>query len=165
MDVKPADLAAEERITILQDGTAINAVFNIMPNSSVTETFYVREFEIGPRWIKATFHRSYVSAMTASPSHVTMTVLPLLAQRAGYLLLCHEFGLPLDLESNERLKMWPSRLELIYPQLLREETDLVYLMKLVSLERRSQSRLQWIIESTLNDSLCLNAGGTAIFLE
>lgn len=148
-----------------EDATTIHARFNIMPNRFVSEAFQIRHTTIDGDVVEMLLDRTYASEMLASPSHVTMTVLPLCAQRAGYIYLCHKLGFSYDPAGREHVKMWPNWLELVYPRLLRDESVLKYSVRIVELSQLSASRYKWSITSHLNEVLCLNARGLAVVLD
>jgi hypothetical protein len=147
-----------------EDATTIQGRFNIMPNRFVSEAFRIRHTAIEGDVVEMLLDRTYASEMLASPSHVTMTVLPLCAQRAGYIYLCHKLGLLYDPSGPEHAKIWPNWLELVYPRLLRDESVLKYSVRIAELSQLSASRYAWSITSRLNDVLCLNARGLAVVL-
>jgi len=142
----------------------IQASFNIMPGRGVTETFTIKSIDITGNRITALFDREYVSAMRASPNHITMTVLPLLTQRAFYIWCCEKLGLDSDTEKNEQLKIWPSRIEFIYPQLMRDSEDVIYEMEIDVFEERRKNRFFASGRSHIRNVLQLNAEASVIVL-
>jgi|GEM_PF-4622976 len=142
---------------LFKEETTIGAVFNIMPDAYVKETFHLREIKVEENSAFALFDRNYESQMQHSPNHLTMTVLPLLTQRLFYAWACHKLQLAYDPAGKELIKIWPIRTELIYPALYNEDNLLKYEIKVEAFRKLNASKYYVKGTSYIADKITLNA--------
>ncbi len=120
-----SDTATVPELTTIREQHTSSLRFNVMPGKPVEEDLQVREYRVGKRYAEAHFDRTYRSSMQASPSHLIFLSVQIHTQKVLYLLLCREFGFEYDPDGPERLKMWPTKLNVAIPELIAEERDLV----------------------------------------
>ena len=143
----------------VQDEGFVQANFNIMTGKEISEKISFDKFVIGEYSAETTFDRNYISEMDHSPSHVTMTVIPLLTQRLYYVWACHHFGLPYQPDGEEKIKLWPTWLEFKYPKLIESERSLKYRVEITSLKKLEENKYYSKLRSTVNDELEINVKG------
>lgn len=140
-----------------KEASVIALKFNIMPDRAVTERLLLREYRVTPECIEAHFDRTYSSSMKASPTHLTMVVLPLLIQRLAYIYCCTRLGFPYEPSAQELLKIWPDRLEQYFPKMLRNEDQLVCKMNVIDFRFVQPKRHYMAVEAAVNDVLICKA--------
>ena len=99
--------------------------FNVMPDAPVHERLEIQRYETGPDFIEAHFDREYFSSMAKSPSHLIFLSVLVQWQRLIYIHMCQLFGRDPFEPGGEHFKIWPTKVEIKLPELLREEKDLV----------------------------------------
>jgi len=152
-------MSDQESIVTVQDADFVQARFNIMKGKEISEKISFDNFVLGENFIEATFDREYMSEMDHSPSHVTMTVIPLLTQRIYYVWACHHFGIPYNPEGEEKIKLWPTWLEFKYPKLIENEQSLNYRVDITSLKKLEDNKYYSKLQSTVNNELEINVKG------
>lgn len=155
--------SANNFVTV-QDKDFVQAKFNIMTGKEISEKISFENFHIGEYSVEATFDREYVSEMDHSPSHVTMTVIPLLTQRLCYVWACHHFGLTYDPDGEEKVKLWPTWLEFKYPKLIESERSLTYRVDITSLKKVEENKYYSQLRSTVNNELEINVKGLIVLV-
>ncbi|MFQ6675910.1 MAG: hypothetical protein ACE5LH_06140 [Fidelibacterota bacterium] len=111
--------------------------FNVMPDLSVEETLFIKEYRIWDRYIEAVFDRKYSSAMAKSPDHFMFITALVHLQKMLYVYLCHEFDIPYRPTERERIKIWPTVLSLDMPRLVTESTDIVHRLRITDVFQRN----------------------------
>ncbi len=141
----------------LPDGSQCHVAFNVMPERGVTETLRMREFRIGETWIEAEFERTYLTEMLSSPSHLTFVSALVQMQKITYVYCCHRFGFPLDLTSEEALKIWPTDIHVRMRNLVSEEAALVHRLDITGFRRMDTHKYFASTSSTVNGTLQIDA--------
>ncbi len=154
----------EEILKTINENSEVKATFNIMPDKIIEEKFLIKEFRIGTRFIEATFDRKYLSEMNNSPSHVTMTVIPLLTQKICYAWLCHELNFLYEPNKKELLKIWPTWLEFKYPKLEDKKDNITYTVEFQKFKKIQKKRYFAKITSTVENTFEINAEAHIIIL-
>ncbi|MEQ8763133.1 MAG: hypothetical protein RL885_04350 [Planctomycetota bacterium] len=113
--------------------------FNVMPGRPVSETLTIKEYRVGERYIEATFDREYHSSMDKSPSHLIFLTALVHTQKLLYAALCEELGLEYDPEKSESIKIWPTRLDIELPRMVRKNRDIVQRLWITDLEQVSET--------------------------
>lgn len=146
-------------VVTVQDEDFVQAKFNIMTGKEISEKISFDSFRIGEFSAEAIFDREYMSEMDQSPSHVTMTVIPLLTQRLYYVWACHHFGIPYNPGGKEKIKLWPTWLEFKYPKLIQSEKSLTYKVEILSLKKLEENKYFSKLRSTVDNELEINVKG------
>jgi hypothetical protein len=123
-----ASVPFEEACTAITDGSVCTVAFNVMPGRPLQEELRIREFRIGADWIEAEFDRSYQSSMINSPSHLTFVSALIQIQKVTYVYACHRLGFNPTVTDTECLKVWPTSVNIVMRDLVREEEGLVHRM-------------------------------------
>lgn len=121
----PVPSSPEEMRGSYTPGHIQHVEFNVMHGAPVTERLDNLRYETGPDFIEATFDREYSSSMTKSPSHLIFLSVLVQWQRLIYIHVCQLFGRDPFEEGAEHFKIWPTKANILLPDLLREEEDLV----------------------------------------
>jgi hypothetical protein len=147
---------------VYREESTVGLTFNVMPDRPVTETLYIHEYRVWPRYVEAEFDRTYQSRMRASPSHLIFLTALAHLQKMIYVALCHEFNLPYDPKGPERLKLWPTKIDVKIPVLIKQEEDLVHRVYIRQLKKRDDKTYKVVVESRVG-SMQLN-GEAPVFL-
>lgn len=99
--------------------------FNVMPDSPVTEELRIVHYLLGESFAEAHFDREYRSSMFKSPSHLIFLSVLVQWQRLIYIHACEKLGRDPFEEGVEHFKVWPTKIEIKLPDLVREEDALV----------------------------------------
>lgn len=120
-----SDLSIPKDRETIEEKSEQNLSFNVMPNKFVTETLFVRQYEVADNFIRAVFDRKYSSEMRDSPDHYIFLSALTQNQKMGYVYLCWRFGLPYDPNAEEIMKIWPTQTNCKMSGLL-DQADNVY---------------------------------------
>ncbi len=93
-------------------------LFNVLPNKDVQEDIIIKKYILSKRYIEAIFDRKYKSKMSQSPDHLIFLSSLVQLQKMIYVYLCYEFGLSINLEGDEKLKVWPTNLSINMPKMI-----------------------------------------------
>ena len=64
------------------------------------------------------------SEMSQSPDHLIFLSTLVHLQKMIYIYLCYEFGLSMKLEENEKLKIWPTNINISMPKMVTKKKDI-----------------------------------------
>lgn len=95
-----------EKLGWIDEHSAHEVSFNVMPGKQVRETCTIRGYEVGDGFARAYFTRDYMSQMRNSPDHYIILTAQVQWQKLCYVYLCWRFGLPYDPEGREVMKIW-----------------------------------------------------------
>lgn len=157
----PHSLGEPQRV--IRDDSTVRCAFNVMPGREVEETFFIHEYRLWHRYIEAEFDRKYISQMAHSPSHVVFLTALTHTQKMLYVYMCHELGIPYEPNGPERLKLWPSKVEVRMPKMITSETGIVHRLHITDLVRFGDSRFKLIVESKIDNLIAID-GEVPVFL-
>ncbi|MCA8969251.1 MAG: hypothetical protein KDC95_05685 [Planctomycetes bacterium] len=146
-----------DRPTLVHDDAQISCSFNVMNDRPVTETLHVHHYEVTPHRVLARFDRDYRSSMRNSPDHLVFLTALAHTQKMLYLALCAHFGFEYDPDGPERLKMWPTKVEVSMPKLCDQIADVVQVLDVLQLRRIDDRTYRARIETRVGDALCIRA--------
>jgi hypothetical protein len=152
----PRNVTATPPLQTVREATRVRMAFNVMPDKPVEETLFIREYRIWDRYIEATFDRQYVSSMEKSPSHLIFATALAHTQKLLYVYACHEFGVPYDPYGPERFKLWPTKVEVKMPQMVREEADLVHCLYLTDIKHVGDRVFKFFVKSRINNLIAID---------
>jgi hypothetical protein len=142
-------------LACIADRASIGMRFNVMPGRFVEETFFVSEYRIWNRYIEAQFDRTYVSEMEKSPSHVIFLTALIHIQKLTYLYMCHELGIEYRSEDSERMKLWPTRVNVLMPRMVTEESRLFQRLKITSFRQIDAKTYRVVIRSAIGGAIAM----------
>lgn len=147
MTARPALKSSELPLKTIREEHESHLSFNVMPGRPVEERLFVREYRVGERYAEALFDREYHSSMLNSPSHLIFLSVLIHTQKLAYLALCEELGLPYDPDATEKIKLWPTRMEIRIPELIDEEEDLVQQLWINELKQFDERTYRVVLET------------------
>lgn len=143
---------------VVRDNDAQELVFNVMPNRPVSETVRTCEYRVWYRYIEGEFDRRYFSSMLHSPDHLIFLSALIQLQRIVYVYMCHECRIPYEPLSPERLKIWPTSLNIEMPNMVTETKGLVHRLRMTTMKTVGERRFFAQSESDVNGVITIRAG-------
>ena len=122
-----------ELLNTLNDVSSLS--FNILPNRNVYEQINVKKYILKRRSIEAIFDRDYHSDMLHSPDHLIFLSILIQLQKMIYIYLCYEFNYPFSLEEEEKLKIWPTNINIDMPKMITKRTNISHKIEISSLRK------------------------------
>jgi hypothetical protein len=159
----PASDSQGEPQRVISDASTVRCAFNVMPNREVEETFFVREYRLWHRYMEADFDRTYLSQMAHSPSHIIFLTALTHVQKMLYVYLCHELSIPYEPDGPERMKLWPSKVNVRMPKLVTTEQGIVHRLHITSLRRYGDTKLKVVVRSKIDNVISID-GEVPVFL-
>ncbi|MEM7192787.1 MAG: hypothetical protein AAF405_07985, partial [Pseudomonadota bacterium] len=104
-----------EELIVVPEAVDNEMTFNVMPERPVKEVLHIREYRLGDHYAEAHFDRSYHSSMLKSPSHLIFLSAVAHLQKIVYVYACHHLGLEYDPHGPEKLKIWPTTVNIEMP--------------------------------------------------
>ncbi len=132
-------------------------MFNILPGKNVKEDIIVKKYILRERYIEAVFDRNYQSDMAQSPDHLIFLSTLIHLQKMIYIYLCYEFGLSMKLEENEKLKIWPTNININMPKMITDTEDISHAIKIKSLRKTGSKTYFGKCESSINGIVRISA--------
>ena len=153
------DLYPEEiQINVLgTDQSNSSIIFNVLPGKNVKEDIIVKKYILKERYIEAIFDRKYQSDMVQSPDHLIFLSTLIHLQKMIYIYLCYEFGLSMKLEENEKIKIWPTNININMPKMITQTKDISHAIKIKSLRKTGSKTYFGKCESSVNGIVKISA--------
>ena len=139
------------------DQSSSSIMFNILPGKNVKEDIIIKKYILKERYIEAVFDRKYHSDMAQSPDHLIFLSTLVHLQKMIYIYLCYEFGLSMKLEDNEKLKIWPTNININMPKMITETEDISHAIKIKSLRKTGSKTYFGKCESSINGIVRISA--------
>jgi hypothetical protein len=98
--------------------------------------------------------------MLASPSHLIFLTALVHLQKLLYMILCQRWGFAYEAQGAERLKIWPTNVEVKIPELIVEEHGLVQEAWLRELREVKNGRHRFVIETRIGSTMMVVSGVT-----
>ncbi len=137
----------DQDLQVFEENHTSHLVFNVMPDRPVTETLTVNRYVVGDRYAEAHFDRSYESSMQNSPSHLIFLSALVHTQKLLYVVLCREFDFDYDPEGTEQFKMWPTKVNVRIPELIKEESGLVQKLWVRDVKKFNDTTYRVVLET------------------
>ena len=139
------------------DKSKSSITFNVLPGKNVKEDIIVKKYILKKRSIEAIFDRRYYSEMSQSPDHLIFLSTLVHLQKMIYIYLCYEFGLSMKLENNEKLKIWPTNINISMPKMITKKKDISQIIKIKSLRKTGNKTYFGKCESSIEDIVTISA--------
>lgn len=142
-------------VKTIREKTFNQLVFNVMPNRPVEEILKIKEYRIWDRCIEARFDREYHSSMDRSPNHLIFLSALVHLQKMLYVYFCDEFGLQYDPFGPEKLKIWPTKVEVNMPKMITETDDLKHQVIIDNFMKTNENAYYGSSTSFINDLMVI----------
>jgi len=144
---------------VIRDNSTVELSFNVMPDRPVREKLTIKEYRLWHRYAEAVLDREYFSSMEKSPDHLIFLTGCAHSQKLLYVYLNHELGFDYVPHEKERVKYWPTHVDVKMPRMVRQNRDVV--------QKLSVTRIEWVdgkvaeidFVSTFNDLVTIEAKG------
>ena len=113
--------------------------FNVLPYRDVNESLIVDRYVLKNRYIEAFFSRKYKTEMVNSPDHLIFLTSLVHLQKMIYIYLCYEFGYPITLSGKEKLKIWPTKINVDMKNMITQSTNLSQSIEIKALKKTSKN--------------------------
>lgn len=147
---------AIESPIIINESTHISCRFNVMPEKFVEETLHIKEYKIFDNIVEAKFERRYHSDMLKSPDHFVFLTALSHAQKMIYVYLCHKFEIHYDPYLPEKIKIWPTKVEVELPKLI-TDTEVLQKLEVISLTPVKDKQYVMELVSSVADRMSIRA--------
>ena len=134
-----------------------SVLFNVLPNKDVKEDIIIKKYILEKRYIEAIFDRKYQSKMRQSPDHLIFLSSLVQLQKLIYVYLCYEFGLSINLEGDEKIKIWPTNLNIHMPKMITKNKNISQKIHIKSLRKTGEKTYFGKCESTIDDIITISA--------
>jgi len=148
----PSSLARDFKKEIDEKSRQILS-FNVMPDRRVEEILTTKKYIVKNRYVEVLFDREYISEMLNSPSHLIFLSSQIQLQKLLYVYLCHEFGLPYQPGDKELIKIWPTRVDVSIPNLIRNTKSIKQNVDIHELSSESEGTYNIKCTTNVNDSM------------
>jgi hypothetical protein len=142
------------RLTV--GGSELSVAFNVY-DVPVRERLLMKEYRIWQKDVEATFDRQYSSAMLRSPDHMIFLTAMVHLQRMAYIWICCELAGTYEAGAPEKFKIWPTSMNCSMPRLVRESSDVVQTLKVLSFGARADEGYLMTGVSTVGDGIRIDA--------
>ena len=132
-------------------------VFNVLPKKNITEKINVKKYCLKKRFIEAIFDRKYSTDMIHSPDHLIFLSSLIQLQKMIYIYLCYEFNLNINLSDKEKLKIWPTNINIDMPRMITKKTNLSQKIKIKNLRKLSNHSYFGKCESNIENLIHITA--------
>ena len=139
----------------LQSQSSIN--FNVLPGKDVKEDITIKKYILKDRFIEAVFDRMYFSKMEQSPDHLIFLSVLVQLQKMIYVYLCYEFGLSMKLNRDEKLKIWPTNININMPKMITKTKNISQKIKIKNLRKTGEKTYFGKCESSVDGVIDLTA--------
>ena len=135
-------------VAIIKERTHNDIIFNVMPNKMVEEHLYLKEYRIWDNAVEAVFDRTYQTQMEKSPNHLTFVTTLIHMQKMLYVYMCHKYNIKYDPEENERLKIWPTILDIDMPKMVTKQKDISHKMYIKDIRQTKKENTYLVTADT-----------------
>ncbi|MBC8213380.1 MAG: hypothetical protein ISR90_03005 [Candidatus Marinimicrobia bacterium] len=150
-------------IHVYKENTKNHISFNVMPGMQVEETLFIKEYRILEDGIEAVFDRKYFTLMAKSPNHLIFVTALVHLQKMLYVYMCHRLGLKYNPLGPEKLKIWPTSLNIEMPKLVTKKSDIVHKIKISEVTKTGPKSYYITATSDVEGTIEIN-GEAAVFL-
>lgn len=150
-------------VHVYKEKTKNHIAFNVMPGMQVEETLFIKEYRILEDGIEAVFDRKYFTLMAKSPNHLIFVTALVHLQKMLYVYMCHRLNIPYDPLAPEKLKIWPTSLNIEMPKLITKKTDITHRIKISDVAQTGPRSYYITATSNVEGTVEIN-GEAAVFL-
>ena len=149
---------------VISDNTIQKIKFNVMNGKDVEEILFVKEYRVWDNAIEAIFNRDYYTEMAASPDHLIFLSALVNLQKMVYLYMHYYLGLEYSDSTEEKIKIWPTDLNLNMPKMIFDKEDVKHRMDIKSIKYVGDSKFYIIANTHVNEIVKINGKALAIIL-
>ncbi|TVQ77475.1 MAG: hypothetical protein EA369_09170 [Bradymonadales bacterium] len=113
-----------------------------MKDAPVREELRIHEYRIWDQYAEATFDREYQSSMEKSPDHLIFLTGLVHTQKLLYLVLSKKFGFEYKSGEKEKLKIWPTQVDVSMPSMIRKNRGVLQRLWVTAIKQLSPTRYE-----------------------
>ena len=144
-----------DRPKVIKDSTVQDLSFNVMHNKNVKEKLIFKKHIIHGNRIETYFDREYKTKMKKSPDHYIFISSLINLQKMIYLIMCNRFNIPYNKNDEEKIKIWPTSVDVKMNGIVRKKKNLMQDFELTSISLISDGKYYISGKSTAESSLIL----------
>ena len=152
-----------EKSKVIVDNSVQNLKFNVMHEKDVEERLIFKKYIINGNKIETYFDRQYKTSMRKSPNHYIFLSSLVNLQKMIYLLMCEKFNLPYNKNDDERIKIWPTSVDIKMNGIVRKKNNIRQDFQLVSIYQISDNKYTISGNSSAESSILLR-GEALVYL-
>lgn len=149
---------------IYYESTENKLEFNVMPNLPVEEKLFIKMYRLWDDCIEAVFDREYHSTMQKSPNHLIFLTALVHVQKMLYVYMCNYFDDEYNPYQQERLKIWPTDLEIKLPKLIIKRKNISHRLIVSDLQKIKSNTYAGFFKSYIENIVTIDGKGVVILI-
>ena len=163
IDKNPFITPVVENAKVIVDNSVQNLKFNVMHEKDVEEKLTFKKYIIKGNKIETYFDRQYKTSMRKSPDHYIFLSSLVNLQKMIYLLMCDKFNLPYNKNDEEKIKIWPTSVDIKMNGIVRKKSNIMQDFELISIYQIGDNKYSISGNSSAESTILLN-GEALIYL-
>ena len=131
---------ALENVKVIADSSVQNLKFNVMHEKDVEEKLVFKKYIIDGNKIETYFNREYKTSMKKSPDHYIFLSSLINLQKMIYLLMCDRFNISYSKNDEEKIKIWPTSVDIKMNGIVRKKNNIMQDFELTSISQISDNK-------------------------
>ena len=147
----------------IEDNSIQNLKFNVMHRKNVEERLIFKKYVVEGNRVETYFDREYKTSMKKSPDHYIFLSSLINLQKMIYLLMCDRFKIPYNKNDEEKIKIWPTSVDVRMNGIVRKKKNIMQDFELTSISQISDGKYQISGKSTA-ESILLLKGEALVYI-
>ena len=139
-DKSPFVVPALDNVKVIADSSIQNLKFNVMHEKDVEEKLIFKKYVINGNKIETYFNREYKTSMKKSPDHYIFLSSLINLQKMIYLLMCDRFDISYSKNDEEKIKIWPTSVDIKMNGIVRKKNNIMQDFELTSISQISDNK-------------------------
>ena len=139
-DKSPFVIPALDNVKVIADNSIQNLKFNVMHEKDVEEKLVFKKYVINGNKIETYFNRKYKTSMKKSPDHYIFLSSLINLQKMIYLLMCDRFDISYIKNDEEKIKIWPTSVDIRMNGIVRKKNNIMQDFELTSISQISDNK-------------------------
>ena len=144
-----------EGVKTIEDNSIQGLKFNVMHKKDVQERLIFKKYIIKENRIETYFDREYKTSMKKSPDHYIFLSSLINLQKMIYLLMCDRFNISYSKNDEEKIKIWPTSVDVRMNGIIRKKKNIMQDFELTSISQVSDGKYQISGKSSAESTLLL----------
>tara|TARA_Y100000996_G_scaffold395793_1_gene361328 strand:- start:482 stop:991 length:510 start_codon:yes stop_codon:yes gene_type:complete len=163
IDKNPFITPVLDNSKVIVDNSVQNLKFNVMHEKDVEEKLIFKKYIIKGNKIETYFDREYKTSMRKSPNHYIFLSSLVNLQKMIYLLMCEKFNLSYNKKDEEKIKIWPTSVDVKMNGIVRKKKDIMQDFELISIYQISDNKYSISGNSSAESTIILR-GEALVYL-
>ena len=139
----------------VEDSSIQDLKFNVMHKKNVEERLIFKKYIVDGNRIETYFDREYKTSMKKSPDHYIFLSSLINLQKMIYLLMCDRFNISYNKSDEEKIKIWPTSVDVRMNGIVRKKKNIMQDFELTSISKISDGKYQISGKSSAESTLLL----------